>query len=89
MDYTVWYVNDSAVRYCNASPYFGAITLLAYSHFIRHISGQRIEILLPELDFELPSGLPIQLEVSSEDAPKITIEWEFKLAFGFDEDDGE
>ena len=50
--------------------------------------GQSIDITLPELDFELPGGLPLQFEVDSRKNPVINIEWRFKLAFGFDETDG-
>ena len=49
--------------------------------------GQEFPIELPELDFELPEGLPVQLKVDSE-TPVLELFWKFKLAFGFDETDG-
>lgn len=52
------------------------------------LSGQKISITLPELDFELDGALPLQLNIDS-DKPVLTLEWGFLLAFGFDEKDGE
>lgn len=50
--------------------------------------GQQIDVPLPSLNFKLDNeALPLQLEISG-NQPILTIEWEFKLAFGFDESDG-
>ena len=50
--------------------------------------GQKYEIVLPELDFELGNdALPLQLNIDS-DPPVLEIEWQFDLAFGIDNDDG-
>ena len=51
-------------------------------------SGQKITVTLPELDFELGNDkFPLQVAVDG-GAPKLEIEWEFDLAFGFDEESG-
>lgn len=49
--------------------------------------GQKINIPLPGLNFKLPSYLPLSFDIV-DNQPVLEIEWQFKLAFGFDEDDG-
>lgn len=39
------------------------------------------------MNFKLPSFLPLAFKIEN-NTPTLVIEWEFKLAFGFDEDDG-
>ena len=44
--------------------------------------------MLPELNFKLDNdALPLQFNIS-DNQPTLTIEWEFTLAFGFDDNDG-
>lgn len=45
------------------------------------------KIPIPDLNFKLPSDLPLAFKIE-DNTPTLVIEWEFKLAFGFDEDDG-
>lgn len=54
----------------------------------RRASGQKYIFALPELDFQLGNdGFPLQLYVDS-GTPELSIEWQFKIAFGFDEQSG-
>jgi hypothetical protein len=51
-------------------------------------SGQKYTFALPELDFQLGNdGFPLQIYVDS-GTPELSIEWQFKIAFGFDEQSG-
>lgn len=50
--------------------------------------GQTITLPLPPLNFKLDGALPLHLKIESENVPTITLEWGFKLAFGFDDEDG-
>ena len=54
--------------------------------------GQTINIPIPGLNFKLEGdALPLEFSISdnlSDNTPSLEIEWQFKLAFGFDEDDG-
>lgn len=45
-------------------------------------------ITLPALDFKIEGPFPLEINVDSSDAPELTLDWEFKFAFGYDEDDG-
>ena len=50
--------------------------------------GQTYRVNLPELEFEIGNdGLPLQVVVDG-GTPVLEIEWEFNLAFGFDEETG-
>lgn len=52
--------------------------------------GQTYTIELPPLNFDLDNPkLPLQISTESADnQPALTLEWSFKLGFGFDDDDG-
>ena len=49
--------------------------------------GQVFSVPIPGLNFKLPSALPFTFEVSDNE-PSLDIEWQFDLAFGYDEDSG-
>ena len=50
--------------------------------------GQTYSVNLPELEFEIGNdGLPLQVVVNG-GTPVLEIEWEFNLAFGFDDETG-
>lgn len=49
--------------------------------------GQNFSVPIPGLNFKLPSALPFTFEVSDNE-PSLVIEWQFDLAFGYDEDSG-
>jgi hypothetical protein len=50
--------------------------------------GQKYNNTLPELDFEIGNdNFPLQVAVNG-GKPVLQIEWEFNLAFGFDEESG-
>ena len=51
--------------------------------------GQSYTIELPALNFDLGNdNFPLQISMESTEQPSLTLEWSFKLAFGFDEDVG-
>ena len=51
--------------------------------------GQTFTVSLPPMNFDLGNdNFPLQISTSSSERPTLNITWNFKLAFGFDEDDG-
>ena len=55
---------------------------IAFPLYLLKLSGQEINITLPELDFELENeALPLQLRVNGSQ-PVLTITWELLFAFG-------
>ena len=51
--------------------------------------GQEYQIELPDLDFDLGNeNFPLQISMGSDESPTIMLEWSYKFAFGFDEEDG-
>jgi hypothetical protein len=48
--------------------------------------GQTYTITLPPLNFDVGNDkLPLQIQLDATRNPQLTLEWAFKLAFGFDE----
>ena len=51
--------------------------------------GQTFTFELPPMNFDLGNdNFPLQIATNSTEKPALTIDWSFKLAFGFDETDG-
>ena len=51
--------------------------------------GQTYTIELPPLNFDLSNeNFPLQISTNSTEQPALSLQWSFKLAFGFDEKDG-
>jgi hypothetical protein len=51
--------------------------------------GQTYSIDLPPLNFDLGNDkFPLQISSRSTEQPSLSLEWSFKLAFGFDDNDG-
>jgi hypothetical protein len=51
-------------------------------------TGQVYLKSLPPLEFKLDGGLPLEIKVESDDNPELTLDWEFTLRFGYDDDVG-
>ena len=51
--------------------------------------GQNFTIELPPLTFDLGNNkFPLQISLNSTEGPSLNLNWQFKLAFGFDVNDG-
>lgn len=51
--------------------------------------GQTYTINLPPMNFDLGNkNFPLQISTSSNEKPSLSLQWSFRLAFGFDEKDG-
>jgi hypothetical protein len=51
--------------------------------------GQTYTINLPPMNFDLGNkNFPLQIRTSSNEKPSLSLQWSFRLAFGFDENDG-
>jgi hypothetical protein len=51
--------------------------------------GQTYTINLPPMNFDLGNrNFPLQISTSSNERPSLSLQWSFRLAFGFDENDG-
>lgn len=51
--------------------------------------GQTYTIELPPMNFDLGNkNFPLQISTGSNEQPSLSLQWSFRLAFGFDENDG-
>ena len=51
--------------------------------------GQTFTIELPPMNFDLGNkNFPLQISTGSNEQPSLSLQWSFRLAFGFDENDG-
>ena len=90
---------DVTVRYYEHNTTIGQESLETYDNYNSELDvkslmweipfGQTFTIDLPAMNFDLGNeNFPLQIKTQSTEQPSLTLEWNFTLAFGFDEKDG-
>ena len=88
-----------AVKYFEHNTTVGQESLKTYDNYNSDLEikslvweipfGQTFTIDLPPMNFDLGNdNFPLQIKTASTEQPSLTLEWSFKLSFGFDENAG-
>jgi hypothetical protein len=88
--------DDVSVKYYEHN---GQESLIEYASYSKNLKikslmweipfGQTYTINLPPMNFDLGNrNFPLQISTSSNERPSLSLQWSFRLAFGFDENDG-